>query len=104
MKFDNKCGKENNQDSKFCNSCGSKFNNASIESTSEPSKKKNSTLKQNLITIGIIVAVGLIVGIYYVYSASNFKEGSISKEYIFHKENENEKWIFEELTRHLQSR
>lgn len=34
---------------------------------------------------------------YYVYSASNCKEDRISKEYIFHQENE--KWIIEELTR-----
>lgn len=34
---------------------------------------------------------------YYVYSASNYKEDSISKEYIFHQEKE--KWIIEELIR-----
>ena len=34
---------------------------------------------------------------YNVYSASNCKEDSISKEYIFHQENG--KWIIEELTR-----
>lgn len=34
---------------------------------------------------------------YYVYSASNYKEDSISKEYIFHQEKK--KWIIEELIR-----
>ena len=34
---------------------------------------------------------------YYIYSASSFKEDSISKEYIFHQENN--KWKIEELVR-----
>lgn len=63
MKFCNKCGKENNQDSKFCNSCGNKFDNDFIETNSQNNKGKKSKTKTILITLGIVVSVILLVGI-----------------------------------------
>lgn len=63
MKFCNKCGKENNQDSKFCNSCGNKFDNDFIETNSQNNKGKKSKIKTILITLGIVVSVILLVGI-----------------------------------------
>lgn len=63
MKFCNKCGKENNQDSKFCNGCGNKFDNDFIEINSQNNKGKKSKTKTILITLGIVVSVILLVEI-----------------------------------------
>lgn len=61
--FCSKCGKQIYKDNKFCNSCGNKIDNTYEESNPEINKKKKSVLKPILITIGIIFAVCLIIGI-----------------------------------------
>lgn len=58
MKICNKCGKENNQDSKFCNSCGNKFDNQLLESNSEINRTKKSKTKT---IIGVIVFAFLLM-------------------------------------------
>ena len=63
MKFCNKYGKENNQDSKFCNGCGNKFDNDFMETNSKNNKGKKSKTKTILITLGIVVSVIFLVGI-----------------------------------------
>lgn len=41
-----KCGKQNNQDSKFCNSCGSKIDNNVIDSISVSNENKKTIQRQ----------------------------------------------------------
>ena len=59
----NKCGTENNENSKFCNNCGTSFDSSTEEKSLElvNNKSKRKTIKNIIFTIVAIALVGVLV-------------------------------------------
>lgn len=108
MKICNKCGKENNQDSKFCNSCGNKFENDSIETNLQNNKGKKSKTKTILITLGIVVAVILLVGIVsvclFIKALGNGIDGIKDKIDAYEEKEQTRKDIYDSIPKELLNR
>lgn len=58
-----KCNSENTENAKFCQVCGNSLINNNNQQTTPSKKKKKGFLKPLLITVGIIFALFVIIGI-----------------------------------------